>query len=200
PILVLACVLIKLSSRGPAFYRGERIGRDGRPFRILKLRTMVADAEALAGSSTAADDRRITWVGRIMRQAKLDELPQLINVLRGDMSLVGPRPQVRWGVDLYSDEERALLTVRPGITDYASIVFRNEAEILKGSADPDSDYLKLIAPEKIRLGLVYVRSHTVWTDLKIIVSTIGALVGVDPTWCLPRKPEARDARPSEQRS
>src|SRR5262249_12405097 len=112
PILVLACVLIKLSSRGPAFYRGERIGRDARPFRILKLRTMVADAEALGGSSTAADDRRITWVGRIMRKTKLDELPQLINVLRGDMSLVGPRPQVRWGVDLYSDEERALLTVR----------------------------------------------------------------------------------------
>jgi lipopolysaccharide/colanic/teichoic acid biosynthesis glycosyltransferase len=120
-----------------------------------------------------------------LRKWKLDELPQLWNVFVGEMSFVGPRPQVQWAVDLYTPEERDLLNVRPGITDYASLVFRNEAEILRGSEDPDRDYLIKIAPTKIRLGLLYVRKHNLATDLAIIVATLGAVAGVDPSWCLP---------------
>ncbi|MGH7199281.1 MAG: sugar transferase [Planctomycetaceae bacterium] len=172
PLLAAVAVLIRFDSSGPVFYRGERVGRHGRAFRIFKFRTMIVDAEARGGSSTAGDDPRITRVGRWLRRAKLDELPQVFNVLLGQMSFVGPRPQVRWAVDLYSDEERRLLSVRPGITDYASLRFRNEAEILQGADDPDEAYLRLIAPEKIRLGLCYVDHHTLGTDLKIIAVTV----------------------------
>jgi lipopolysaccharide/colanic/teichoic acid biosynthesis glycosyltransferase len=115
----------------------------------------------------------------------LDEVPQLINVLSGDMSFVGPRPQVQWAVDLYTPEERDLLTVRPGITDYASLVFRNEGEILRGSEDPDKDYLEKIAPAKARLGLIYVHTRSLWLDLKILIATALVGLGIDPGWCLP---------------
>jgi len=171
PLLLLIGLAVKLDSRGPVFYRGQRVGRYGRTFRIYKFRSMVVDAERLGPSSTSADDARITRMGAWIRQHKLDELPQLINVLLGDMSLVGPRPQVGWAVDLYSDQERRLLDVRPGITDYASLHFRDEAAILAGQADPDTAYLELIAPEKTRLGLYYVDNHSLWTDLKILTST-----------------------------
>lgn len=196
PLLLIITLRIKLGSPGPLFYRGERVGLHGRKFRIYKFRTMVVNADKIGGSSTGDDDPRITPVGKFLRKYKLDELPQLINVLIGEMSLVGPRPQVQWAVDLYSEEEKALLTVRPGITDYASIVFRDEGAILKGSLDPDKDYLEKIAPTKLRLGLEYVRNHTVATDIKIILATIGAIVGKDPTWCLP--PHARTAPPAPQ--
>jgi len=126
---------------------------------------MVADAERLGASSTPEDDPRVTRTGKFLRQYKLDELPQLLNVLAGDMSLVGPRPQVPWVVKLYSEAEKQLLSVRPGITDYASIKFRNEGEILRGSADPDKDYFEKIAPEKTRLGLEYVSHHSWDQDL-----------------------------------
>jgi len=173
PLLVAIAVLIKLDSKGPVFYRGDRVGKDGRSFRIFKFRTMVPNAESLGGSSTPEDDPRLTRVGKALRRRKLDELPQLMNVLTGDMSFVGPRPQVRWAVDRYTDKEMALLSVRPGITDYASLRFSNEEEILRGAADPDQAYLELIAPEKVRLGLEYVRTRSFWVDMKLICLTLG---------------------------
>lgn len=185
PLLLLIALWIKLESRGPVFYRGERVGRGGRLFHIYKFRSMIVDADKVGPTTTTGDDPRITKAGKFLRKTKIDELPQLLNVLCGQMSFVGPRPQVKWAVDLYTPEEQALLTVRPGITDYASLVFRNEGELLRGSKDPDKDYLELIAPEKIRLGLLYVRTHTLWTDIRIILATVGAILGKDPIWCLP---------------
>lgn len=184
PFLLVTALLITRDG-GPVFYRGARVGLHGTRFDIYKLRTMVVNAERLGASSTADDDPRITRVGSWLRRYKLDEFPQLINVLVGEMSFVGPRPQVQWAVDLYSQEERALLTVRPGITDFASLVFRNEGELLRGSEDPDKTYLEKIAPEKIRLGLLYVRTRSLWLDIKIIIATILASIGIDPAWCLP---------------
>jgi len=189
PLLVAIALMINLNS-GPVFYRGVRIGLHGRPFRIFKFRTMVVNAEQLGASSTGDDDPRITRFGRFLRRHKLDELPQLLNVLTGDMSIVGPRPQVQWAVDLYKDDEHALLSVRPGITDYASLVFRDEGAILHGSADPDQDYLETIHPEKVRLGLLYLQTQSMWTDLKIILATVAALFGGDPRWCFPVQDES----------
>lgn len=175
PFLVAISIAIKLTSLGPVFYRGVRVGRDGRLFRILKFRTMVLDAEASSVTSTTNDDPRITNLGHLLRKGKLDELPQLINILTGDMSFVGPRPQVEWDVANYTPEERLLLSVRPGITDYASIRFHNEGEILKGHSDPDRAYVELIRPEKMRLALEYVRTQTFFLDLKIIGLTFMTL-------------------------
>lgn len=184
PLLLAVALWVKLDSPGPVFYRGRRMGRGGKPFELFKFRTMVVDADRIGASSTADDDPRITRVGRFLRRLKLDELPQLLNVLGGSMSFVGPRPQVAWAVELYSVEERQLLAVRPGITDYSSLVFCNEGEILKGSKDPDKDYLEKIAPRKLRLGLEYVRRNNLWIDVKIIAATILAIAGVEPQWCL----------------
>lgn len=181
PLLIAIAVAIRSGSRGPALYRGTRIGRGGTPFNMLKFRTMVADAERRGGTSTADDDPRITSTGRWLRATKLDELPQLINVLVGDMSLVGPRPQVQHDVDKYTPEERLLLSVRPGITDYASICFRDEGAILRGHADPDAAYIQLIRPEKIRLGLEYVRTYSMRVDLRILARTALAILGHDKT-------------------
>lgn len=180
PLLLLLAAAIRCCDGGPALYRGRRIGLHGRPFVMLKFRTMCPDADVRGGASTPSDDERITGLGRVLRRCKLDELPQLINVSRGDMSLVGPRPQVEWAVTLYTPEERALLSVRPGMTDLASIRFANESEILRGSPDPDRDYLDTIAPEKIRLGLEYVRTRSFLLDVRIILATLWALVGGDP--------------------
>lgn len=201
PLLAGIVLAIRLEDGGPIFYRGLRVGLHGRPFRIYKFRTMVVDAEKIGGSSTPGDDPRITRVGKRLRRFKLDELPQLLNVLVGDMSFVGPRPQVAWAVDLYTEAERALLSVRPGITDYASIRFRNEADILRGSLDPDRDYLEKIAPEKIRLGLLYVRHRSLRIDLRILAATLWTLVGGDPDMVLGSHDErlrpAGDARRHE---
>jgi lipopolysaccharide/colanic/teichoic acid biosynthesis glycosyltransferase len=186
PLAIIA-ICIKLDAPGPILYCGERVGRNGRRFRIAKFRTMVTGADKIGASSTSDDDPRITRSGHWLRRLKLDELPQLFNVFFGTMSFVGPRPQVAWAVDLYSDEEKKLLTVRPGITDYASLVFRNEGEILRGSKDPDGDYLRLIAPRKNLLGLAYVHDHGLGVDVKVIVATALAILGMDPSWCLSRK-------------
>ncbi len=175
PVLLAVAWSIRREDHGPVFYRGERIGLGGRPFRIFKFRTMVVDAEKLGASSTGQDDPRITRVGAFLRARKLDELPQLINVLVGDMSLVGPRPQVRWAVDLYTPEERLALSVRPGITDPASLRFSNEGELLKGSPDPDREYMEKIHPEKMRLSLEYIRRQSLWLDVKIILQTLGKI-------------------------
>jgi len=173
PLLGAVALWIKLDSPGPVFYRGVRVGRFGRPFRIYKFRTMVANAELLGPPSTAADDPRITRVGRILRRFNLDELPQFINVLKGDMSIVGPRPEVPEVIALLPAEEKQLiLSVRPGITDLATIWIRNEGERLRGSADPHRKYLEEIWPEKRRLQLEYIRNQSLWTDLKIIVLTL----------------------------
>lgn len=171
PLWIAVALAIRADSPGPAFYRGTRVGRGGGTFRMWKFRTMAADADRRGVWSTAADDPRITRVGRFLRSTKLDELPQLINVLTGDMSIVGPRPQVPADVARYTAEERELLTVRPGMTDEASIRFRNEAEILRGHPDPDAAYDALIRPEKSRLGLAYVRSRSLRTDLRIVWNT-----------------------------
>jgi lipopolysaccharide/colanic/teichoic acid biosynthesis glycosyltransferase len=185
PVFLFIALWIKTSSRGPVLYTGSRVGRDGRKFGMLKFRSMVVDADQMGASSTATDDPRVTSVGRVMRRFKLDELPQLINVVRGEMSFVGPRPQVQWAVELYSPAERQLLSVRPGITDYASLRFRNEGELLRGSNDPDKAYLELIAPGKISLGLYYVRHCSPATDARIIVATALLVAGLNPSWCLP---------------
>jgi lipopolysaccharide/colanic/teichoic acid biosynthesis glycosyltransferase len=176
PIWLAVAIAIKRDSAGPIFYRGVRVGRGGVPFRMFKFRTMVAGADRTGVWSTAAGDPRITRVGRTLRAYKLDELPNLLNVLRGDMSLVGPRPQVPADVAKYTDDERALLDVRPGVTDYASIRFRNEADILEGHADPDAAYDRLIRPEKSRLGLEYVRTRSLWVDLRILWDFVRVLL------------------------
>lgn len=176
PVLLLLASLVVLDSGRPAFYLGWRAGKDGVPFRIIKLRTMVVDAEQRGGAETPADDPRITRVGCFLRRYKLDELPQLVNVLVGDMSLVGPRPEVLHEVRRYNERERALLSVRPGLTDWASIKFRHEGEILRGALDPGKVYHERIQPEKIRLGLKYVQERSMLVDLVIIVSTLKAIV------------------------
>ena len=176
PLLTTVALAVRVGSPGPIFYRGPRVGINGQRFNILKFRTMVANAEASGGSTTPVDDPRVTAVGRFLRGNKLDELPQLWNILIGEMSFVGPRPQVQWAVDLYTPEERLVLSVRPGITDYASLRFANEGEILKGSKDPDRDYMEKIHPEKMRLSLEYVRSRSFSGDLSIIAQTLGAVI------------------------
>ena len=175
PVLAAISIAIKAGSPGPLVYRGRRVGLNGKTFEMLKFRTMVVDADKIGGSSTPEDDPRVTPIGKKLRRYKLDELPQLINVLKGDMSFVGPRPQVQWAVDLYTPEEREILKVRPGITDEASLRFSNEAEILKGSKDPDKDYIEKIHPEKMRLSLEYVRNRSFSGDLSIIARTAQAI-------------------------
>ncbi|MBI4703917.1 MAG: sugar transferase [Deltaproteobacteria bacterium] len=178
PVLVGIAAAIVAQDGGPVFYRGVRVGRGGMPFRIFKFRTMVVGAENLGGSSTAASDRRVTRIGDLIRRYKVDELPQLINVLVGDMSLVGPRPEVQRFVDLFSDEERAILSVRPGMTDWASIWNRDEGAVIEksGIADPDEAYAQVIRPTKIRLQLKYVRDRSLATDVKLILRTIRAVL------------------------
>jgi lipopolysaccharide/colanic/teichoic acid biosynthesis glycosyltransferase len=176
PLMGMISLLIKGGDRGPIFYRGRRVGRFGKPFRIFKFRTMVVDAEKRGGPSTPGDDPRITPLGRWLRKYKLDELPQLLNVLAGDMSLVGPRPEVQHYTDMFSEEEKAILSVRPGITDWASIWNSDEGAVLAGAADPEKAYLELIRPSKLKLQLAYVRNHSFKTDLKIIWLTFREMV------------------------
>ncbi len=176
PGLVVIAGMVVLGDGGSPFFRGWRVGLSGKPFRILKFRTMRPDAERLGGSSTANDDPRVTRIGAVLRRYKLDELPQLWNVLCGEMSLVGPRPEVQRFVDLYTEEERAILTVRPGLTDWASLWNIDEGAVLEGSADPDQAYCELIRPKKLQLQLAYVRRAGFWTDLGILYQTMGAVL------------------------
>lgn len=178
PLLLLLAVLIKLDSKGPVFYRGKRVGRYGKPFSIFKFRSMVVDAEKKGAASTSSNDVRITKMGRIIRIFKFDEFSQLINVVKGDMSLVGPRPEVQKFVDLYTEEEKEILSVRPGITDWSSIKYHNEPEIIaaSGIADGDEAYAKLIRPGKLRLQLMYVSNRTMWIDIQIILCTLCTIV------------------------
>jgi len=172
PVLAVVALAIKLTSPGPVFFRQERVGRGFRRFEILKFRTMVPDAPKLGGQLTAGEDPRITRVGRLLRKIKLDELPQLINVLKGDMSFVGPRPEVPRYVEIFRDDYRELLTVRPGITDLASLKYRDESEVLGRSSDPETTYVEQVLPEKIALGKQYLRRSSLWFDVGLIFKTL----------------------------
>ena len=176
PFLFLIGAMIDLNDRGPVFYRAKRVGREGNEFTMYKFRTMIVHADSRGASSTTLDDVRITSVGRVLRKWKLDELAQLLNVFMGSMSLVGPRPQVRWAVDKYSSREKNLLAIRPGITDFASLAFPNEEEILKGSSDPDADYMEKIHPLKIQLSLKYLKEMSLWVDMIIILHTVSRVM------------------------
>lgn len=176
PLLLAIALLIYLHDFHSPFYIAPRIGKDGKPFRMVKFRSMVVNADRSGVTSTAASDSRITPVGHFVRRCKLDEIVQLWNVLIGDMSLVGPRPNVKSGTDLYTAAERRLLSVRPGITDFASVVFADEGQILHGHADADAAYDRLIRPWKSRLGLFYIDHRSLWLDCELIAVTLTAVV------------------------
>lgn len=176
PVLLGLSILIKREDDGSVFYRGVRVGRYGKLFKIFKFRTMVVNAEKVGGSSTADDDPRITKIGKFMRKHKLDELPQLINVLNGEMSFVGPRPEVQHYVNIYTNEEKAILNVKPGITDWASMWNSDEGAILAGSTDAEKTYMEKIRPEKIRLQLKYVKERSFWVDVIIVFQTLFKLI------------------------
>jgi len=181
PVLLGIALAIATDSRGPILFRQERVGKRGKAFKILKFRSMRPDAERVGGQLTVGTDPRVTRVGHFLRAWKLDELPQLWNVLVGDMSLVGPRPEVPRYVALYSQQQRRVLEVRPGITDPASIAFRDESETMAGHPDPERLYVETILPEKLRLNLAYLERRTVLTDLALILTTLRAVLGRDHT-------------------
>jgi lipopolysaccharide/colanic/teichoic acid biosynthesis glycosyltransferase len=174
PLFVAVAIAIKLGSPGPVFFRGQRVGRGGHLFSIYKFRSMMAGAAQRGPGITAAGDARITCVGKVLRRAKLDELPQLLNVVRGEMSLVGPRPEDPRYVALYTSEQRRVLDVRPGITSLASINYRNEETILSQS-DRDNVYVSKVMPDKLAIELVYLDKQTFWRDLGVLASTFLAL-------------------------
>ena len=180
PFLLLFAALIKIASPGPVFYRGVRAGKIFKPFRIFKFRTMVMGAEEIGGPSTAEDDPRVTKIGKFLRRFKLDELPQLFNVIKGEMSLVGPRPEVLEYAELYRGKpEEIVYSIKPGMSDYASLWDINEGEILKGAKSTEETeriYLEKIRPEKVRLQMKYVREKSLITDIKIILLTIKKIV------------------------
>jgi lipopolysaccharide/colanic/teichoic acid biosynthesis glycosyltransferase len=174
PMFVLIAIAIKLDSLGPVFFRGQRVGQDGHPLNIYKFRSMTVGAAQEGPGITAAGDSRVTRVGRILRRTKLDELPQLINVVRGEMSLVGPRPEDPRYVALYTKEQRRILSVRPGITSMASVKYRNEERILSQS-DLDDAYVNKVMPEKLAIDLAYLDKQTFWRDLGVLALTFLAL-------------------------
>lgn len=178
PLLLLAALAVKLTSPGPVFFRQERMGLRFRPFHIYKFRSMVADAPQRGTAITFGDDPRITRIGRILRKTKIDELPQLFNVLKGDMSLVGPRPEVRRYVEMFRDDYEEILRVRPGITDLASIEYCDEAAVLGSAENPEEEYVRRVLPEKIRLAKKYVSRSSLVFDLMLIARTLAAICGL----------------------
>lgn len=171
PVFLLIAIIIVVDSRGGVFYRQTRVGKDAKDFRLFKFRSMRTDADKKGLLTVGGKDSRITRVGYYIRKYKVDELPQLINVLIGDMSLVGPRPEVRRYTDLYNSEQQKVLSVKPGITDYASIEYSNENELLGKASDPEKVYIEEIMPAKLKLNLKYIAEQGVITDLKIIWMT-----------------------------
>lgn len=172
PLFAVVAIAVKLDSRGPVFFRQQRVGKNFRPFEMYKFRTMVVDAPKLGGQLTVSGDPRVTKTGRIFRKLKIDELPQLINVVLGDMSLVGPRPEVARYVEQKHDEYREVLSVRPGITDLASVKYRDESGILATAEDPEAAYINQILPDKLAISRQYIREASLWLDLKIILQTL----------------------------
>lgn len=175
PLLLVVSIAIGLDSPGPVIYRAVRTGLHGRPFVMYKFRTMVKNADKIGGGSTGSKDPRVTRVGHYLRRYKLDELPQLLNVLKGDISLVGPRPELPMYTSLYKGEELLILTVRPGITDYASLQFRELSEVL-GDQDPDRVYEERVMPIKNALRVKYVKEHSLWVDAKILMRTVARVI------------------------
>lgn len=176
PLFAGVAIAIRVTDGGSVFFRQERVGRHGKPFKMLKFRTMVVDAERRGASITVGQDPRITTVGRWLRASKLDELPQLLNVLAGEMTLVGPRPEVPRYVAMYDEAQREVLKLTPGVTDKASIRYRNESELLAGADDPEKFYVDVVMPDKIRINLEYARRATALSDLAVVAETVLAIV------------------------
>lgn len=176
PLFLIVAIWIKLDSDGPVFYRQMRVGRDNKDFKLFKFRSMRVGSDKKGLITIGGHDPRITRSGYFIRKYKLDELPQLINVFLGDMSLVGPRPEVRKYVDMYTREQMHVLEVRPGITDLASIRYRNENELLEKTENPDKYYVEVIMRDKLRINLEYVKNHSFWYDIKLIFLTFWEIV------------------------
>ena len=177
PLFLIILFLIRLESKGNPMFKQLRIGKNGKPFYMYKFRSMRLHAEKSGFITVGENDSRITFIGRLIRKYKVDELPQLINVLVGEMSVVGPRPEVIRYVELYNQEQKKVLSVKPGITDYASIEYSNENELLGKSSNPESTYINEIMPVKLRLNLKYIEEQGMITDFKIIVTTIAKIIG-----------------------
>ena len=176
PFGLVIALLIVLDSKGPVFYRQVRVGRNNVDFRLYKFRTMCVEADRGSLITVGADDARITRMGAFLRKFKIDEFPQFLNILKGEMSIVGPRPEVRKYVDLYTPEQRRVLSVRPGLTDYASIRYVNENELLAASDNPEQTYIQEIMPDKLNLNLKYIDEQSFRTDCKIILETLKAIL------------------------
>ena len=176
PLFLILAIWIKLDSKGPVFYRQVRVGKDNKDFRIFKFRSMREGSDSGSLVTIGGRDPRITRSGYIIRKLKLDELPQLINVFVGDMSLVGPRPEVRHYVNYWTEDQMHVLDVRPGITDPASIKFRNENELMEQAEDPEDYYINVIMQEKLKLYLEYVNNHSFWGDIGLIFKTFWVIV------------------------
>ena len=176
PLFIILAIWIKLDSKGPVFYKQVRVGRHNKDFKLFKFRSMRVGADKAGLITVGGRDPRVTPSGYYIRKYKLDEFPQLINVFKGDMSLVGPRPEVRKYVDMYTPEQLHVLDVRPGITDLASIRYRNENELLEKAEDPDKYYIEVIMPDKLKINLEYVANHSFWYDIKLIFRTFAAIV------------------------
>ena len=176
PLFAIVAIWIKFDSKGPVFYRQVRVGKDNKDFRLFKFRSMRPDSDKLGLITVGGHDPRVTRSGYFIRKWKLDEFPQLINVFVGDMSLVGPRPEVRKYVDMYSPEQMRVLAVRPGITSLASIRYRNENDILASAEDPDRCYIEKVMPDKLAIDLEYVERANLWNDIKLILSTFKEII------------------------
>jgi len=175
PVIIIVSLIIWFYDFGPVFYLAPRVGKNGKLFKMLKFRSMVINADKIGASSTTKSDKRITPIGRFVRKYKIDEIPQLFNVFIGQMSIVGPRPEVKYFTDLFTEDEKAILSVKPGITDWASVWNSDEGKILEGAEDPDKAYMELIWPEKKRLQLKYVKEQSFLNDIKIIFLTLRAV-------------------------
>ncbi len=176
PIFVFLAIWIKLDSQGPVFYKQQRVGRDGKDFWLYKFRSMRVGSDKSGLLTVGGRDPRITSSGYVIRKYKLDEIPQLINVFLGEMSVVGPRPEVRKYVNMYNAEQLKVLSVRPGISDFASIRYRNENDLLEKAENPEQFYIDEVMPEKLRINLEYVNKANLATDIRIIFATLGAII------------------------
>ncbi len=178
PFFILISILVLFSGKGGIFFFQTRVGKGNKDFQIFKFRTMIPDSEKLGQLTVGDKDNRITKVGYYLRKLKVDEVPQLINVLMGDMSVVGPRPEVRKYVNMYNAEQLRVLEVKPGITDWASLKYFSESELMGKSANPEKTYIEKIMPEKLSINLEYINNRSLATDIKIIAKTIGRVFGI----------------------